>query len=217
MRIYDLNNLPQTPYRGETLSDRPEECMTGEQQDKQQEQEDLDKAAAQDAAANAGESEGEVDELAERIQEAVSAALAEQRDMVLRAQAEVQNMRRRCEADVEKAHKFALEKFSAELLTVMDNLERALAAVPDPENEQIKGLCEGVELTLKGFLEILNKYSIEQIDPTGQPFDPQLHQAMTMVPNPNMEPNTVMDVMQKGYTLNGRVLRPAMVVVSKSA
>jgi molecular chaperone GrpE len=188
--------------------------MTGENQDRQQNQEQAAReAAAEEAAANAGE--GEVDELAERIQEAVSAALAEQRDMVLRAQAEVQNMRRRCEADVEKAHKFALEKFSAELLTVMDNLERALAAVPDPRDDKIRGLCEGVELTLKGFLEILNKFSIEQIDPTGQPFDPQLHQAMTMVPNPNMEPNTVMDVMQKGYTLNGRVLRPAMVVVSK--
>jgi molecular chaperone GrpE len=189
--------------------------MTGENQDRQQDQDQAarEAAAAEEAAANAGE--GEVDELAERIQEAVSAALAEQKDMVLRAQAEVQNMRRRCEADVEKAHKFALEKFSAELLTVMDNLERALAAVPDPRDEKIKGLCEGVELTLKAFLEILNKFSIEQIDPTGQPFDPQLHQAMTMVPNPNMEPNTVMDVMQKGYTLNGRVLRPAMVVVSK--
>ena len=97
----------------------------------------------------------------------------------------------------------------------MDNLERALGAVADPENEQIKGLCEGVELTLKGFMEILRKYSIEQIDPRGESFDPQLHQAMTMVPNPDMEPNTVMEVMQKGYTLNGRVLRPAMVVVSK--
>jgi molecular chaperone GrpE len=190
--------------------------MTGENQDRQQDQEQDardEEMTVEEAAANAGE--GEVDELAERIQEAVSAALAEQRDMVLRAQAEVQNMRRRCEADVEKAHKFALEKFSAELLTVMDNLERALAAVPEPRDDRLKGLCEGVELTLKGFLEILNKFSIEQVDPVGQPFDPQLHQAMTMVPNPNMEPNTVMDVMQKGYTLNGRVLRPAMVVVSK--
>ena len=193
--------------------------MTGEQHDKEQNEQEQAQAGEQDQAGSAqseaGEGSGEVDELAERIQEAVNAALAEQKDMVMRAQAEVQNMRRRCEADVEKAHKFALEKFSAELLTVMDNLERALGAVAEPDNEQIKGLCEGVELTLKGFMEILRKYSIEQIDPRGEPFDPQLHQAMTMVPNPDMEPNTVMDVMQKGYTLNGRVLRPAMVVVSK--
>lgn len=182
--------------------------MAGDQHNNQ-----YDNEAA--AGAQAQEGTGEVDDLAERIQEAVSAALAEQRDMVLRAQAEVQNMRRRCEADVEKAHKFALEKFSAELLTVVDNLDRALHAVPDSGSEQVKALYEGVELTLKGFLEILNKFNIQQVNPTGQPFDPQLHQAITMVTNPNVEPNTVLDVMQKGYTLYGRVIRPAMVVVSK--
>jgi molecular chaperone GrpE len=126
-------------------------------------------------------------------------------------------MRRRCEADVEKAHKFALEKFSAELLSVIDNLERALAAVPDSSSEQVKALCEGVELTLKGFLEILNKFNIQQVNPVGEPFDPQLHQAITMVVNPKVEPNTVIDVMQKGYTLYGRVIRPAMVVVAQGA
>lgn len=169
-----------------------------------------------EAVAGQGQAEANA-ELEQRIQEAVSAALAEQRDMVLRAQAEVQNMRRRAEADVEKAHKFALEKFSAELLSVMDNLERALAAVPDTASEQVAGLCEGVELTLKGFLEILNKFNIQQINPVGEPFDPQLHQAITMIPNPNVQPNTVIDVMQKGYTLHGRVIRPAMVVVAKGA
>ena len=189
--------------------------MTGEQEDKQvdQDQEARDKQGDMPESGNAGS--GEANEMAARIQEAVNAALAEQKDMVLRAQAEVQNMRRRCESDMEKAHKFALEKFSAELLTVMDNLERALAAVPEPRDGQIKGLYEGVELTLKGFLEILGKNSIRQIDPQGEPFDPQLHQAMTMVPNPHVEPNTVIEVMQKGYTLHDRVLRPAMVVVAK--
>lgn len=169
------------------------------------------------AGAAAQEPGAGVDDLAERIQEAVSAALAEQRDMVLRAQAEVQNMRRRCEADVEKAHKFALEKFSGELLTVVDNLERALNAVSDKDAEQIKALYEGVELTMKGFLEILSKFNIQQVNPVGQPFDPQVHQAITLLVNPNVEPNTVLDVMQKGYTLHGRVIRPAMVVVSKSS
>lgn len=181
--------------------------MSSDQQESQNPQTDAG-AAAQDAA--------EVGDLAERIQEAVSAALAEQRDLVLRAQAEVQNMRRRCEADVEKAHKFALEKFSAELLTVVDNLERALNAVTDTGAEQVKSLHEGIELTLKSFLEILSKFNIQQVNPAGQPFDPQVHQAITTVVNPNVEPNTVLEVMQKGYTLHGRVIRPAMVVVSKA-
>lgn len=180
--------------------------MAGDQQETQDSQAD---------AGAAGQESVEVGDLAERIQEAVSAALAEQREMVLRAQAEVQNMRRRCEADVEKAHKFALEKFSGELLTVVDNLERALNAVTDKGSEQVQGLYEGVELTLKSFLEILSKFNIQQVNPAGQPFDPQVHQAITMVVNPKVEPNTVLDVMQKGYTLYGRVIRPAMVVVSK--
>jgi molecular chaperone GrpE len=187
--------------------------MAGDQHDQQQGTQAESDAAGQDPL-NTGS--GEVDDLAERIQEAVSAALAEQRDMVLRAQAEVQNMRRRCEADVEKAHKFALEKFSAELLTVVDNLDRALNAVPDAGSESVKALYEGVELTLKSFLEILSKFNIQQVNPVGEPFDPQVHQAITMVANPNVEANTVLDVMQKGYTLHGRVIRPAMVVVSKT-
>lgn len=185
--------------------------MAGEHEDKQQV--DQEQASSQDQT----ETTGGVDELAERIQEAVSAALAEQRDTVLRAQAEIQNMRRRCEQDVEKAHKFALERFSGDLLSVVDNLERALAAVPAEQGEQVQALCEGVELTLKGFLEVLGKYQIQPISPQGAPFDPQQHQAVATVPNPQVEPNTVIDVMQKGYSLNGRVIRPAMVVVSKSA
>ena len=154
-------------------------------------------------------------ELQAAIDEAVAAALGEQQDSVLRAQAEVQNMRRRCEADVEKAHKYALEKFSADLLPVMDNMERALQAVSNPEDEGVKGLCEGIELTIKEFLGILNKFAIEQIDPHGEPFDPQLHQAISAVENPELEANTVITVVQKGYSLNGRVIRPAMVIVSK--
>jgi len=185
--------------------------MAGEHEDKQQA--DQEQASSQDQAG----ATGGVDELAERVQEAVTAALAEQRDSVLRAHAEIQNMRRRCEQDVEKAHKFALERFSGDLLSVVDNLERALAAVPQEQGEQVKALCEGVELTLKGFLEVLGKYQIVPISPHGAPFDPQQHQAVATVPSPQVEPNTVIDVMQKGYSLNGRVIRPAMVVVSKSA
>jgi molecular chaperone GrpE len=166
---------------------------------------------------NTGQPAAEADnDIEALIAEAVAAALAEQQDSVLRAQAEVQNMRRRCEADVEKAHKFALEKFSAELLTVIDNLERALDAVPDSAGESVNALREGVELTLKGFLETCEKFNIRQLNPEGEPFDPQMHQAISMVPNPDVEPNTVVAVVQKGYLLNDRVIRPAMVMVSKA-
>lgn len=139
-----------------------------------------------------------------------------QKDEVLRVQAEMQNLRRRTELDVEKAHKFGQEKLSAELLAVMDNLERALQVAVDRENESVKSLLQGVELTLKSFSDCFRKFGIEQLDPLGEPFDPQVHQAMVMQENPNVDPDTVTAVMQKGYTLHGRVLRPAMVMVSKA-
>jgi len=139
-----------------------------------------------------------------------------QKDEVLRVQAEMQNLRRRTELDVEKAHKFGQEKLSSELVAVMDNLERALQVAVDRENESVKSLLQGVELTLKSFGDCFRKFGIEQIDPLGEPFDPQVHQAMVMQENPNVDPDTVTAVMQKGYTLHGRVLRPAMVMVSKA-
>jgi len=142
--------------------------------------------------------------------------VADANDNVLRIQAEMQNMRRRAERDVENAHKFALDKFSADLLPVVDNLERALSAI-DSADESQKAIAEGIELTLKSFLDVLVRFKVEAVDPAGQPFDANLHQAVSMVPNPDMEPNTVMDVFQKGYTLNGRLIRPAMVVVSSAA
>jgi len=129
----------------------------------------------------------------------------------------MQNLRRRTEQDVEKAHKYGQEKLSAELLAVMDNLERALQVNMDRDDEAVKGLLQGVELTLKSFIDCFKKFGIEQIDPLGEPFDPQLHQAMSMQENPNVDPDTVTAVMQKGYTLHGRVIRPAMVMVSKAA
>jgi len=149
---------------------------------------------------------------AENLQEQVSSA----NDQVLRIQAEMQNMRRRAERDVENAHKFALDKFSAELLPVVDNLERALGTI-DASDEAQQPVSKGLELTLKSFFDVLTRFKIEAIDPAGQPFDADLHQAVSMVPNADLEPNTVMDVFQKGYTLNGRLVRPAMVVVSKAS
>jgi molecular chaperone GrpE len=117
---------------------------------------------------------------------------------------------------VGNAHKFALEKFAGDLLPVVDNLERALGTI-SAEDEAQKAVSTGLELTLKSFIEVLEKFKIEAIDPSGQPFDAELHQAVSMVPNPDLEPNTVMDVFQKGYTLNGRLVRPAMVVVSQGS
>ena len=98
---------------------------------------------------------------------------------------------------------------------VADNLERALGAV-DTDNEQVKAFAEGVELTQKTLIDVLGKFNVEQLDPVGEPFDPQFHQAMSMLENPDAEPNSVLMVMQKGYTLNGRLLRPAMVAVAKA-
>lgn len=141
--------------------------------------------------------------------------LAVQKDLAMRAQAEAQNARHRAQQDVEKAHKFGVEKLLQDLLPVVDNLERALSTI-DAGDEANKAIVEGIELTHKSFVDTLAKYSVEVVDPAGEPFDPELHQAMTQVPNGDVEPNTVMDVFQKGYRLNGRLVRPAMVVVSKA-
>ena len=147
--------------------------------------------------------------------EAAEAAAGMARDELLRVQAEMQNLRRRTEQDIEKAHKFGQEKFSTELLAVMDNLERSAAAAEASEDEAVQAIKEGVELTLKGFMDCFKRFNIEAVDPLGEPFDPQLHQAMSIQESPDAEPNSVIAVMQKGYTLHGRVIRPAMVMVSK--
>lgn len=135
-------------------------------------------------------------------------------DRYLRAEAEMVNLRRRVEKDVENAHKYGQEKLVKELLDVADNLERTLAAI-DTDSSDVEPLKEGVDMTLKGLLGTFAKFNIEVIDPEGEPFDPQQHQAMSMIDNPEVEPNTVIAVMQKGYTLHGRLVRPAMVMVSK--
>ena len=156
----------------------------------------------------------------EKNWKAEALSLAEQiddlKDQAIRAKAEVQNVRRRAEQDVEKAHKFALEKFSKELLPIIDGLEKAVEAEVAAENEMTT-FREGVEMTLSMFTSGVKKFNLEQIDPVGHPFDPSLHEAMSMVEAPDSEPNTVIASMQKGYTLSGRLIRPAMVMVSKGA
>ena len=177
--------------------------------------------AGSEEASNGRASNEEIEqELLEEEQvsetEQLQQQVADANDNVLRIQAEMQNMRRRAERDVENAHKFALDKFSADLLPVVDNLERALSAI-DAEDDSQKAIAEGIELTLKSFVDVLIRFKVEAVDPAGEPFDANLHQAVSMVPNPDLEPNTVMDVFQKGYTLNGRLIRPAMVVVSSAS
>jgi molecular chaperone GrpE len=140
--------------------------------------------------------------------------LAAAKDAALRAQADAMNMQRRAEQEIEKARKFALERICGDLLSVVDNLERALESVGG--NEGDASLLEGIELTRKGFMDVLVKYGVQPVDPLGEPFDPETAQAMSMVEQPDVEPNSVIAVMQKGYTLNGRLLRPAMVMVSKA-
>ncbi len=148
-------------------------------------------------------------------------ALAEKKatenwDKVLRIQAEMDNLKRRTQKDLDSAHKYGLEKFAKELLNVIDSLELGIQAATSDEPEVLK-LKEGSELTIKQFEGVFAKFNIEAIDPTGQPFNPEFHQAMSMLPSADVEPNTVLNVFQKGYVLNGRLLRPAMVVVAQAA
>lgn len=142
--------------------------------------------------------------------------LEEAKENNLRVQAEMQNVRRRAEQDVEKAHRYGLEKIINELLPVVDNLERAITSAQG-DGEHLQAIRDGVEMTLSAFLAALQKFNVETVDPQGEVFNPELHQAVSMVPSAEVEANKVLSVMMKGYTLNGRLLRPAMVVVSKGA
>jgi len=170
---------------------------------------------------NAEVIEGELEEasddanndLAEQLENALAES-AKLKDQYIRSEAEMANLRRRVEKDVENAHKFGQEKLSKELLSVADNLERAILSA-EGDSAEVVALKEGVEMTFKGLSDVFSKFNIEVVDPEGEPFDPQLHQAMSMVENPEVEPNTVIAVMQKGYQLHGRLIRPAMVMVSK--
>lgn len=132
-------------------------------------------------------------------------------ERMLRMQAETENAQRRVQRDIENAHKYGLEKFATELLPIIDNLERALA-IPDAKHNSV---LEGVNLTLQMFYSALEKFGITQVNPLTQPFNPDLHQAVSTQPDPDVQPNTVINVLQKGYLLNNRLIRPALVVVSK--
>lgn len=173
-----------------------------------------DAGPAPGAADEAAPSEGGESEAAQLREQ-----LEQQKEEMMRAKAEMQNIRRRADIDVEKAHKFGIEKFVKELLPVVDSLEKAVESTQGQEvqsEEVLTRIKEGVDMTLDMFVGALSKFNVEQINPVGEPFDPQKHEAMSMVPSNEAEPNTVIAVMQKGYLLHDRVVRPAMVMVAKA-
>ncbi|AOW76220.1 nucleotide exchange factor GrpE [Colwellia sp. PAMC 20917] len=190
----------------------PEEIMAQEIIDQAEEQVEVQHIHAHEVISAEQE---KINELELSLSSAQT-TIADQKDSVVRAKAEVDNIRRRSAQDVDKARKFALEKFAAEMLVSVDNLERALQNI-DKEDENNTGIIEGLELTLQGLIASLEKFGVKGVDPQDQPFNPELHQAMSMQEVPGVAPNTVVAVMQKGYELNGRLIRPAMVMVSKSA
>lgn len=194
----------------------------------QTEKEQLDQEVAPEVAEQAAEAPveevqtetaEEADVLADAIarvqelEEYIAEASKREQEIALRARAEIENIRRRTEQDIEKAHKFALEKFSKALLDVVDNLERGMQSL-DGVDESVKALAEGVELTHKGLVSTLANFGVEAVGTVGEAFNPELHQAISMQPAEGIEANHVSVVLQKGYTLHGRVIRPAMVMVA---
>ncbi len=166
----------------------------------------------------AAEESAQPEEAAEEVSDpeallaAAEAKASENWERYLRAAAEVENVRKRAMRDVENAHKFALERFGKELLSVRDTLEMGLAAA---DNASVESLIEGSTATLKLLEKTMQNFGIEVVNPEGEPFDPEFHEAISMQPSDDVEPGSVAIVVQKGYSLNGRLLRPAMVVVAE--
>ena len=173
---------------------------------------ELETAAEQEEGTVAPEAE---ENSLEKQLEDAKAQAADNLEQLMRARAEMENIRRRSEKELTNARKYALEKFAQELLPVIDSMEMGLAAAQD-ENADVAKLREGTEMTLKMFETAVEKFGIKSVHPHGEAFNPEHHQAMTMVDSQEHEPNTIIDVMQKGYLLNERLVRPAMVVVSSA-
>ena len=191
--------------------------MADEQKQEQNEELEQDLQSQEVDIEEQKQVEDPLEEAIARVQE-LEAQLAEtakkEQDLLLRTRAEIDNIRRRTEQDVEKAHKFALEKFAKDILNTIDNLERALATPANMEDESVKALFNGVELTLKELLATVARFGVEPVGIVGEAFNPDLHQAISMQPMEGFETNQITTVLQKGYLLNGRVIRPAMVMVA---
>ena len=175
--------------------------------------EDGPEDGSSDAAADSGPDDTPAEDLNEALAEARRAA-QENLDRALRAQAELENVRRRVERDLQNAHKFALERFVSELLPVKDSLEFGLSAAAE-KGASVESITEGAELTLRMLEQAMEKFGVRVVDPAGESFNPEFHQAMTMQESDTAESGTVLIVVQKGYLLNGRLVRPAMVIVAK--
>ena len=171
--------------------------------------EEIDEQAVTDEVSEQVENADVEPEVSELEQAQVKAD--ENWERYLRTAAELENVRKRAARDVENAHRFALERFSKELLAVRDSLEMGLAAV---DSANVESLIEGSEATLKILGSTMQQFGIEVVDPAGEPFDPEFHEAISMQPSDDVEPGSVVTVVQKGYSLNGRLLRPAMVIVA---
>ena len=198
-----------------SVGDKPKdhvEVLDAEQRvasDRTDEVIDIDAGASEETTAEAAP-----EVVLEPASAELKAEVVAMREKVLRSQADMQNLRRRCEKDVEQAHKFGQEKLIKELLPVIDNFERAVETAPEGTDAVV---IDGIKMTQDALLSALKKFNVVQIDPMGTAFDPLFHQAVSIIENPDVEPNTVIAVMQKGYTLNERLVRPAMVIVSKDA
>ena len=167
-----------------------------------------------DAEVEAGAETETAEESIEQQLDKAQATIKEYWEQILRLKAEIENNRKRSIRDIENAHKYALRNFSESLLPIVDSMEMAQKAA-EAENASLESIIEGTELTMSMFFQVLEKYGLQELDPIGEKFDPEQHQAISMVEDKNAESNTVVSVMQKGFMLNERLVRPAMVVVSK--
>ncbi|MAL79369.1 MAG: nucleotide exchange factor GrpE [Sneathiella sp.] len=191
----------------------PKETPVNEQVENEDLRNPADEAPREAAeAATAEESGQQADIIAEK-----DAEIADLKDKLLRAMAEVENMRRRAEREKQDAHNYAVTKFARDVLSVADNLRRAIDSVPEAARESgdVKNILTGVELTESELLNTMEKHQIRKIDPKGEKFDPNMHQAMFEIEDPSVEPGTVLQVVQAGYSIADRLLRPAMVGVAK--
>jgi molecular chaperone GrpE len=211
--VKKINVTESVMSQEQEVSENNADNVAAEEEVLEQQAESEEQAVFEESSPEPTETEVSVEELKKQLAAAEKKA-EENWDKALRIQAEMENLKRRTQKDLESAHKFGLEKFAKELLSVIDSLELGIQAATGDNPEVVK-LREGSELTVKQFESVFAKFNIEAIDPVGQPFNPELHQAMTMQPSADVEPNTVLNVFQKGYVLNGRLIRPAMVIVAK--
>ena len=216
---FNANGNPQDGDKNVANSSDPNFAELKEQyqqqgQSLQEDEPDVDDDIDLDEEVDTEELEAELSQLRGQM-EIIKKSYAAEHDKMLRAVAEVENIRKRTEQEIDRERKFALERFVRSLLPIYDALEQAMK-FSDPNNEATKGTYDGVKQTLDLFLKEMSNFGVEVIDPTGKPFDPNFHQAISMFPDPNVPNGHVSSTMQKGFTLNGRVVRPAMVVVSKS-